>query len=137
MGKASPVSPPAGENTMRYMTFVKSSLGSQHLMPPPALMHAIAELGMEAGAAGVFVEMGGLMPIERGGSVAVRKGAVHTTDGPYAEAREVVGGWAVYDVPTREDAMHWARKFMQLHATHWPEWEGECEVREIMGQPPR
>jgi hypothetical protein len=114
---------------MKFMTLVKSA---ENAGPPPlALMKAIGQLGQEAGGDGVMVQMGGLLPSAMGARVAVRKGRLTVIDGPYTEAKEVVGGFAVYDVPTKEAAIEWTRRFMELHRVHWPGWEGETELRQI------
>jgi hypothetical protein len=55
------------------------------------------------------------------------------TDGPYAEAKEVVGGYAVLDVRSHEEAVEAARRMMQVHLEHWPGWEGAADVRRIAG----
>ena len=70
--------------------------------------------------------------------VCVRNGKISVTDGPFTEAKEVVGGYAIFDVDTKEEVMEWTRRFMELHKKHWPDWEGETEVRQmaIMGPPP-
>jgi hypothetical protein len=114
---------------VRYMVMVKSSEKSGP--PPKSLMDGIAALGVEAGKAGVMVEMGGLMPSVSGARVRVAGGNMSLTDGPFTEAKEVVGGFAVYDVKTKEDAIYWTKRFMQLHLDHWPGWEGESEVRQM------
>jgi hypothetical protein len=57
-------------------------------------------------------------------------------DGPFAEAREVIGGYAVYDTASKAEAIAWATRFLDLHKQHWPGWEGEVEVRQIMEGPP-
>ena len=116
---------------MRYMTMVKSAEGG-YGPPPKALMDGIAALGVEAAKTGVMVEMGGLQPTARGARVTLKGGKVTVTDGPFTEAKEVIGGFAVYNVKTREEAVDWARKFMELHRVHWKGWEGETEVRELM-----
>jgi hypothetical protein len=114
---------------MKFMTLVKSA---ENAGPPPqALMDAIGQLGMEAGQSGVMVQMGGLLPSAMGARVRVAKGKLTITDGPFTEAKEVVGGYAVYDVGSREDAIEWTRRFMELHREHWPGWEGETELRQI------
>ncbi len=53
------------------------------------------------------------------------------TDGPFAEAKEVVGGYAVLEAKSRAEALEATRQFLQLHQQHWPGWEGECEIREL------
>ncbi|HKW03105.1 MAG TPA: YciI family protein [Vicinamibacterales bacterium] len=112
---------------MRYMTtvFAKENQGA----PPKALIDAIGRLGMEAGQAGVFVQMGGLLSTASGGRIRQSGGKLTVTDGPFAEAKEVIGGFAIYELASKAEAMAWAMRFMKLHVEHWPAWEGECEVR--------
>jgi hypothetical protein len=118
---------------MRFMTMVKAMENSPAGPPPPALYQAIARLGEEATRAGVMVQNGGLGPTATGARVRVAGGKLTVTDGPFTEAKEVVGGFAVYDVKTKEEAVEWTRRFMQLHIDHWKGWEGEAEVRPIFG----
>ena len=114
---------------MKFMTMVK---GAENAGPPPQeLMDAIGQLGMEAGKAGVMVDMGGLLPSAVGARVRVAKGKLTITDGPFTEAKEVVGGFAIYSVGSREEAIEWTRRFMELHREHWPGWDGETELRQI------
>ena len=114
---------------MKFMTLVK---GAENAGPPPqALIDAIGRLGMEAGQSGVMVDMGGLMPSAVGARVRVAKGKLTITDGPFTEAKELVGGYAIYSVGSRKDAIEWTRRFMELHREHWPGWEGETELRQI------
>ena len=117
---------------MHFMTLVKTTKAGVGA-PPMALMQGIGQLGVEATAAGVLVTQGGLMGKDSSAFVAIRGGKVIVTDGPFAEAKELVGGYAVYDLPSMTEAMDWARRFADLHVAHWPEWEGEIEVRPIMG----
>jgi hypothetical protein len=121
--------------TLRFMTMVKSAERSGP--PPQSLMEAIAKLGIEAGKAGVLVETGGLMPTGTGARVRLAKGRLTVTDGPFTEAKEVIGGYAVYDVKSKAEAIEWTTRFMQLHKEHWPGWEGETEIRQIFGGAPR
>jgi hypothetical protein len=118
---------------MRFMTIVKAAETSAP--PPPALMQAIGELGQEAAGKGVMVEMGGLLPTAMGARVRLAGGHLTVTDGPFTEAKEVVGGYAVYSVKSREEAIGWATRFMALHQKHWKGWEGEVEVRQLYEPP--
>jgi hypothetical protein len=95
-------------------------------------MEAIAKLGEEAAKAGVFVEMGGLLPTAMGARLRLSGGKLTVTDGPFSEAKEVIGGYAVYSVKTKQEAIEWATRFMNLHKQHWPGWEGETELRQLM-----
>jgi hypothetical protein len=114
---------------MRFMTMVKSSETSGP--PPKALMDAIAKLGEEGFKAGVMVEVGGLLPSATGARVRVSGGKLTVTDGPFTEAKEIVGGYAVYEVKSRDEAIELTRRFMELYREHWKGWEGETEIRQI------
>jgi len=67
--------------------------------------------------------------------VQVRGGQAKWLDGPFAEAKEVVGGFAVFELPSKEAAVESARAFIELHRRHWPGWEGETEIRQIAEVP--
>ena len=111
---------------MKYMYLVKSS----HAGPPsPRLMEEMDKLAERATKAGNVVDMGGLMPLDMGARIRVEDGQVSVTDGPFAEAKEVVGGWAIFDFKTREEALASAVEFMTLHQKYGEGWEGECEMR--------
>ena len=118
---------------MRFMTIVKSTETSAP--PPQALMDAIAKLGAEAAGKGVMVEMGGLLPTAMGARVRLAGGRLTVTDGPFTEAKEVVGGYAVYAVKSKAEALEWTKRFMALHQEHWKGWEGEVELRQLYEPP--
>jgi hypothetical protein len=111
---------------MKFMFIVKSA----HSMAPSAKlleeMHKLARREIEAGR---MRDNGGLMPISQGAEVRVADGRLQVIDGPYAEAKEVVGGYAVFELKDKEEAVASAVEFMQLHKDHLPGWEGTCEVR--------
>lgn len=118
---------------MRFMALVKAVENSPAGAPPAALMQAIDRLGEEATRAGVMVQVGGLAPSASGARIRVSGGKLSVTDGPFAEAKEIVGGFAVYDVKSKEEVLEWTRRFMQLHIDHWKGWEGEAEIRQMYG----
>jgi hypothetical protein len=118
---------------MRFMTLVKSAETSAP--PPQALMDAIGKLGAEAAGKGVMVEMGGLLPTAMGVRVRLAGGKLTVTDGPFTEAKEVIGGFAVYAVTSKEEALEWTRRFVALHQEHWKGWEGEVELRQMYDPP--
>lgn len=89
-----------------------------------ALMEAIAKLGEEAAKAGVMVENGGLLPSERGTRIRIAGAKVAVTDGPFSEAKALIGSYAVYETKTKEDSVERARRFAELHTEHWPSREG-------------
>lgn len=116
---------------MRFMTLVKSTETSGP--PPQKLMEAIDKLSQDAAKAGTFVEAGGLGPLALATRVRLAKGKVTVIDGPFAETKEVVGGYAVFDVQTKQEMVDATVQFMELHREHWPGWEGETEIRQIFG----
>ncbi|MDF0652489.1 MAG: hypothetical protein CV081_00440 [Nitrospira sp. LK265] len=118
---------------MRFMTMVKSSENSGP--PPQALMEAIAKLGEENAKAGVMTEMGGLFPSVAGARVRLAGGKLTVIDGPFVETKEVVGGYAVFEVKSKKEAIEQTLRFMELHKEHWPGWEGETEIRQIFERP--
>jgi hypothetical protein len=118
---------------MRYMTLVKATETSGP--PPKELMDAINKLGEEAMKVGAMVETGGLLPTTTGARIRLAGGKLTVTDGPFTEAKEVVGGYAVFEVKSKEEIMQWATRFMQLHKEHWKGWEGETEIREMWVNP--
>ena len=80
---------------------------------------------------GVLVDGAGLQPLAKGTRVRVAGGKITVTDGPFSEAKEVVGGYALIEAKTHAEAVALATKFMELHRTHWPEFEGESEIRPL------
>ncbi|PYO74002.1 MAG: hypothetical protein DMD67_14395, partial [Gemmatimonadetes bacterium] len=100
--------------------------------PPQALLDAIAKLTEDSLKDGSLVQTGGLGQTSTGTRVRLSRGEVTVTDGPFSEAKEVVGGYAVLQAPSRREAIEATRRFLQLHQEHWPGWEGECELRELV-----
>ena len=117
---------------MRFMTFVRSAEDQGE--PPQALYEAMGKLIEEGFRNGTLIEAGGLHPSAEAMRVRISKGKVTVTDGPFAESKEVVGGYAVFELKSREEAQEVARRFIELHRTHWPTWEGESEVRQIASE---
>jgi hypothetical protein len=107
---------------MRFMSMVKAK--ESKLSPPPkALMDAIDQLLQDIAKEGcVMVQAGGLFPTQAGAGVRLADGT---------EAKEVVGGFAVFDVPSKAQLIKLTERFMALHKTHMPGWEGECEIRQM------
>lgn len=118
---------------MRFMTIVKSAESA--VPPPQALIDAIGKLGQEAAGKGVMVEMGGLLPTAMGARIRLAGDTLTVTDGPFSEAKEVVGGYAVYTVKSKAEALDWAKRFLELHRQHWKGWEGEVELRQLFDPP--
>lgn len=119
---------------MRYMMIVRGPEDFSKSGPPPMeLMEAIGKLGEDATREGKMVSMGGLRPTAQGAQIAIKKGKLVTTDGPFTEAKEVIGGFTIMELASMEEAMVEAKKFMDLHLKLWPNWEGVTEVRPMYG----
>ncbi len=114
---------------MRYLCFIRHSEKYRENPPPPALMSAMGSFMEETTKDGTLVETGGLLPSKDGLRIRLSKGKITVTDGPFTESKEVIGGWAIFETDTREEAVARATRFMELHLEHWPEFEGESEVR--------
>ena len=120
-----------GDITMRFMMIVKHA--EKQGPPPQQLMDAIGKLAEEETKAGTMLGSGGLAPTAQGARVRLSGGRVTVTDGPFAETKEVVGGYAQFEMKSKEEAIASAVRFMELHKKHWPGWEGETEVRQMFG----
>lgn len=118
---------------MRFLSYIESDPAQPWGPPPPALFEAIGAFGAEAVAAGVVVDQGGLAPVSASPHVRVEGGSLTVTDGPFAEAKEVIGGYAMYDVRSLEEAVEYSRRFMQIHLDTWPGFEGTGVVRQVFG----
>jgi hypothetical protein len=117
----------------RFMGFVRmeENVGT----PPKELFEAMdAYIGGQA-EKGVFLDGGGLYGTEDAVNFVVRQGEVTRVDGPYAEAKEVVGGWAIMQYDTLEDAVADQREFADLHAKYWPEVTVISTIRQISTGP--
>jgi hypothetical protein len=115
---------------MRFMSFVTSA----HSGPPtPELIAQMNKLADREIKAGRMVDMGGLMPIAAGARVSIAKGELSVVDGPFVEAKEVIGGYAIFEFKNKDEAVASAVEFMRLHKDFMPGWEGTCEVRALAG----
>jgi hypothetical protein len=123
---------------MRFMMMVKH--GENSTPPPKALMDAMERIGQEAVKNGSMVISGGLASTAQSHRVRLSGGKISVIDGPFTETKEVVGGFAIMEFKSKEEALEAAKDFMDLHRQHWPGWEGETEVRQMFGPeefPPR
>ena len=114
---------------MKFMMIVKSSERSGR--PPQALMDEIDKLAK--GAGNKMIGGGGLGPTALGARVRLSGGKVQVIDGPFTEAKEIIGGYAQFELQSKQEAINSAVEFMELHKKYWPGWEGETEVRQMFG----
>jgi hypothetical protein len=115
---------------MRFMFIITSAMQAQ---PTPAMLEAMHTMATREIAAGRMLDDGGLMPLDMGARITNSRGMVSVVDGPFAETKEVIGGYAVFEVTSREEAVALGKAFMQLHTDHMPGWEGVMEMRQVAG----
>ena len=114
---------------MKFMMIVKSAERSGY--PPKQLMDAIDQLSKDSAKTGTMIGGGGLGPTALGARVRLSDGKISVTDGPFTEAKEIIGGYAQFELTSKQQAIDSAVTFMELHKKHWPGWEGETEIRQM------
>jgi hypothetical protein len=118
---------------MRFMVMVKADKDFEAGLPPkPELLAAIGKLSQDMVKAGVLLETGGLLPSSRGARVRASGGKLSVTDGPFAETKELVGGYAILQAKSRDEAVELGKQFMEVHVTVLgSSYDGECEIRQL------
>src|SRR5262245_22308553 len=118
---------------MKFMMMVKAGKAYEAGEPPTKeLIDAIGQITREMIEKGVLVDTGGLLPSRTGARVRVAGGTLTVLDGPFTETKELVGGYAILKVPSRDEAIALGRRFMKIHAdVLGPAYEGELEIRQL------
>lgn len=114
---------------MKYLSFIRHSESYRQSPPPAALMEAMGKYVQASFKNGTLVDTGGLLPSKDGARIRLANGEITATDGPFSEAKEVIGGWAILQAESKAEAIKLATEFLELHRKYWPEFEGECELR--------
>jgi hypothetical protein len=99
---------------------------------PPSKEHMaeMAKLVDEATKSGELLANGGLLPISKGARVLYSGGKLSVTDGPFTESKELIAGFAILELKSKEHAIESAKRFLKAAG------EGVCEIRQIMDGPP-
>jgi len=116
---------------MKFLMMIKHAESDRSQPIPQGLMDAMGEFVGEGFKSGILKDTAGLKPTSEGFRVRLSNGQLKVSDGPFTEAKEVIGGYALVELPSKEEALKVARQFMDLHRVHWPEFEGESEVRPL------
>jgi hypothetical protein len=113
---------------MRYMMLYKPGYDGG---PPPTEEHmqAMGQLIGEMAQSGVLLATDGLLESSKGVRVRIKDEKFTVTDGPFTETKELIAGFAMVRVPSRDEAIRWAKKFLALMK------EGESEIREMCDVP--
>jgi len=120
---------------MRYMMMVKGSKDYEAGAPPkPELMQAVGAYAEKMMKAGILLDSAGLMPSAMGARIVVSGGNLNVIDGPFAEAKELIGGFGILKANSKAEAIELGKAFMQIHAdVLGPGYVGELEIRQMQG----
>ena len=116
---------------MRYLSMIRIDEKSAR-EPSAQLMQDMGKLIDELTRAGSLISTAGLRPTSEGVRVRLRNGKLSSTDGPFTETKEVIGGYAVLEAKSMQEAVELTRRFLRVHGD---EWDIECEVRQLDYQP--
>lgn len=114
---------------MRFMMIVKANKDSEAgVMPSEELLSAMGKYNEELMKAGVLLDGAGLKPTSKGARVRFSSGKPTVIDGPFTEAKELIAGYWIIQVKSREEAIEWARR---APAPHGPHQDSEIELRQF------
>ena len=113
---------------MRFMSLYKP--GRESDAPPGEReIAAVGQLIEEFAKAGVLIATDGLQPSSKGARVRIDHGKFTVTDGPFAETKELIGGYAILNAKSKEEAIELTKRFLSVMG------EGECEIRQMQDEP--
>ena len=95
---------------MRFMLFMIPNIEEKDWMPDPEAVAAMTAYNEELTKAGVLLSLDGLHPTSKGARITGGGGKVTVTDGPFTEAKEIIGGYWLIDVASKDEAIEWARR---------------------------
>ena len=114
---------------MRYLSMIRINENTGQV-PSEQLMTDMGKLIEELTQAGSLIRTAGLRPTSEGMRVRLRRGKLTTIDGPFTETKDVIGGYAILEAPSMEEAVALTKRFLEVHGD---EWDIECEVRQLDG----
>ena len=114
---------------MRFLSMVRVAETGQK--PSERLMNEMGKLIEEMMKKGKLVRTAGLRPTKEGFRMRSNRGKLSMTEGPFTETKEVIGGYAILEAASLEEAKELTRRFLEVHGD---EWNVECEVRALDGQ---
>jgi hypothetical protein len=114
---------------MRFLSMIRinENTGQQ---PSERLMNEMGKLMDEMIRAGTLISTAGLRPTKEAVRVRSRHGRLSTTEGPFTETKEVIGGYAILEAQSMKEAIELTERFLRVHGD---EWDLECEVRPLDG----
>ena len=117
----------------RYLMLIRHLEDYRNAAIPQALLNEMGDFVNENLKTGVLIDTAGLRRSSETATVRLSRGKVSVTDGPFTEAKEVIGGYALINARSRTEAIEIATRFVDLHRRNWPEFECACELRPLEG----
>jgi hypothetical protein len=112
---------------MRFLGYTLANEAETPTEPPrPELYEEMGKFVEEATKAGVIVATGGIAPTSEGTIVSLKGGEFTVLDGPFTEAKELVGGWALMECRDKAEAIEWTKRFLSVLG------EGESRLRPVI-----
>ena len=116
---------------MRVMVLIKATRDTEAgIMPDEKILTEMGSFNEELVKAGVLLAGEGVQPSSRGKRVQFAGSKRTVVDGPFTETNEVIGGFAILEARSMQDAVELTKRFLAIHGT---EWNIECEVRQMEG----
>lgn len=112
---------------MRFLSMIRIDEKAGRA-PSEQLMQDMGKLIDEMTRSGVLISTAGLRPTAEGVRVRLRRGKLFVTDGPFTETKEVIGGYAVLEAKSMQEALELTKRFLRIHGD---EWDIECELRQL------
>lgn len=116
---------------MQFLSIIRINENTAR-QPDQRLMNDMGKLMEEMTNAGILVDTAGLRPTAEGARLKLSRGKISQTDGPFTEAKEVIGGYAIIEAPSMDEALHASRRFLEVHGDGW---EIDCEIRQMVRHP--
>ena len=114
---------------MRFISMIRIQENTGQV-PSEQLMIDMGTLMEELTRNGQLISTAGLRPTAEGVRVRLCRGKLSTTDGPFIETKEVIGGYAILETASKAEAIALAERFLKVHGD---DWDIECEVRQLDG----
>jgi len=114
---------------MRFLSMIRVDEKSGQ-KPSERLMTEMGKLMEEATREGWLVTTAGLRPTSEGKRLRWNRGKLTSTDGPFTETKEVIGGYAIVEAPSMKEAVELTKRFLRVHGD---EYNVECELRALDG----
>jgi hypothetical protein len=117
---------------MRFLSMIRIKENTNQV-PSEQLMSDMGKLIEELTRTGKLISTAGLQPTSEGVRVRLRRGKISMVDGPFVETKEVIGGYAMLEARSKEEAIELTQRFLMIHGD---EWDIECELRQLAGPEP-